>query len=261
MPRHEDAKRCPDRDTVLRLPRRTRWETDRYRRDFAGRVDDSATCGWIAAMQSVAPFVLFVGFTGFIIVAAILLGRRQARLAGENLEKLAAELGLRCTRKPPVLGVFPAMPTVDGERGGRAVRFFTFTTGSGKSRQTWQACGVRCENPQGFTFQLGTQNALSRLGTILGMQDVQVGDAAFDERFVVKTNDADFLRAALLPEVRAALLRCWASRATGAHVKLDGGEVVYAESGSFADTAVVARMKAVIEPLLALAALPEVYRK
>ena len=210
-------------------------------------------------MQGIAAFLFFIGFTGFIVGAALLLGRRQARRTSENLTELARALGLRCVQRPPVLGVFPAMPTVDGERGGRAVRFFTFTTGSGKSRQTWQACGVRCENPQGLTFQLGTQNALSQLGVLLGMQDVQVGDAAFDQRFVVKTNDPDFLRAALLPEVRTALLQCWGARATGSHVKLAGNEVVYAENGSFADTAVVDRMKAVVEPLLALAALPEVY--
>jgi hypothetical protein len=212
-------------------------------------------------MQGIAAFLFFIGFTVFIVGAALLLGRRQARRASENLTELARALGLRCVQRPAVLGVFPAMPTVDGMRGGRAVSFFTFTTGSGKNRQTWQACGVRCENPQGLTFQLGTQNALSRLGVMLGMQDVQVGDAAFDERFVVKTNAPDFLRAALLPEVRAELLRCWASRATGAHVKLAGIDVVYAENGSFADTAVVERMKAIVEPLLALAALPEVYRK
>ena len=211
-------------------------------------------------MQGIAAFLFFIGFTGFIVGAALLLGRRQARRTSENLAELARALGLRCAERPPLLGVFPLPPTVDGERGGRAVRFFTFTTGSGKSRQTWQACGVSCENPHGLTFQLGTQNALSRLGILLGMQDVQVGDAAFDERFVVKTNAPDFLRAALLPEVRDSLLQCWGARATGSHVKLAGNEVVYAENGSFADTAVVDRMKAVVEPLLALAALPEVYR-
>lgn len=210
-------------------------------------------------MQGIAAFLFFIGFTGFIVGAALLLGRRQARRTSENLAELARALGLRCAERPPLLGVFPLPPTVDGERGGRAVRFFTFTTGSGKSRQTWQACGVSCENPHGLTFQLGTQNALSRLGILLGMQDVQVGDAVFDERFVVKTNASDFLRAALLPEVRTALLQCWGSHAAGAHVKLAGNEVVYAENGSFADTAVVGRMKAVVEPLLALAALPEVY--
>jgi len=205
--------------------------------------------------------VVFVGAFVLMLGVAVLLGRRQAKRARENLAALARDLGLQLDEKPPVLGVFAQTPTLSGDHGGRALRFFTYSTGSGKNRQTWQACGVRCENPQGLTFQLGTQNALSRLGILLGMQDVQVGDAAFDARFVVKTSDADFLRAALLPEVRAALLRCWASRATGAHVKLAGNEVVYAENGSFADTAVVARMKAVVEPLLALAALPEVYRK
>ena len=96
---------------------------------------------------------------------------------------------------------------------------------------------------------------------MLGVEDVQVGDPVFDQRFVVQTNAPDFLRAALLPEIRDALLRSWSPQAMGANVKLEGGELVYSESGSFTDVAVVGRIKAILVPLAALAALPEVYRR
>ena len=211
-------------------------------------------------MHEAAGLLFFVSMTVLVLGGALLLGRRQARRARENLAALAQELGLRLEDRPPALGIFPHVPTLRGEHAGRALRVFTFTTGSGKNRQTWQALGLACANPRALTLQLGAQNVLTSLGVMFGMQDVQVGDRTFDERFVVKTNAPAYLRAALLPEMRTALLQRWPQRGMGANVKLAGGEIVYAELGSFAETGKAERMKAMLEPLSALAALPEVYR-
>lgn len=212
-------------------------------------------------MSGILGFAFFIGFCGLIVFAAFALGRRQAEKAKENLAALARELGLHLEEKPLVLGVLPQVPTASGRFGGRAIRFHSYTTGSGKHRQTWQALAIACDNSHGLILQLGTQNFLTALSVKLGMQDVKVGDPAFDERFVLKTSDPDFVCAALLPEIRAGLLANWSSRAMGANVKLEAQELIYAELGSFSDPTVTARMKALLEPLLALAALPEVYRK
>ncbi|HLP09256.1 MAG TPA: hypothetical protein VK178_13910 [Opitutaceae bacterium] len=212
-------------------------------------------------MSGILAFSVFIGFTLLIIVSAFALGRRQAEKARENLAALARELGLRLEEKPPLLGVLPQVPTASGHVGGRAIRFHTYTTGSGKHRQTWQALAIACDNSHGLILQLAAQNFLTALGVKLGMQDVKVGDPVFDERFVLKTSDPDFASAALLPEIRAGLLADWSPRAMGAHVKIEARELIYAELGSFSDPMVTARMKALLEPLLALAALPEVYRK
>jgi hypothetical protein len=210
-------------------------------------------------MDNIVAPAFFVGVLVLVLGGSVFLSRWQAKRARENLAALARDLGLQLEEKPPSLGLFPQVPTVCGERGGRALRFYTFTTGSGKQRQVWQAMGLACANPRGLSFQFGAQNVLTAFGVMLGMQDVQVGDPVFDERFVVKTNAPDFLRAALLPEIRTALLQNWAARGVGANVKLDGGELHYAELGSFAEAGVTARMRAMLEPLCALATLPEVY--
>lgn len=212
-------------------------------------------------MQNLVPLVFFHAVLVVVIGGSLVLSRWQAKKARANLVALADALGLQLNERPPVLGLFPVVPTASGRRDGRTVRLHTFTTGSGKRRQVWQALGVSCENAQGLTFVLGPQNVLTALGTLFGGQDVRVGDPAFDDRFVVRTNAVDFLRAALLPEIRALLLQRWSARGAGATVKLEGGEVVYAETGSFTETAVVERMKGMLEPLYTLAALPEVYRR
>ncbi len=49
------------------------------------------------------------------------------------------------------------------------------------------------------------KNALTGLGRALGFQDVNTGDAAFDEAYVVKCNDEDLARAWLSDDVRAAI--------------------------------------------------------
>lgn len=211
-------------------------------------------------MQNAVPVLLFFGFAALMLVWTVVMGRRQMRRTRANLAMLAADLGLELREQPPVFGFLQRTPAVAGMAGGRRLRFFTYSTGSGKNRRTWRALGLGCQNSRGLTLQLTTQGFLSGLGAALGMQDVKVGDAAFDDRFVVKTNDPEFIRAALLPEIRSALLSRWAPRVSGASVKLDRQELVYAEMGSFADLGVVARMKALLEPLQELASLPEVYR-
>ncbi len=44
-------------------------------------------------------------------------------------------------------------------------------------------------NPEGFRFTIYRKGIFSDLGKLLGMQDVEVGDAEFDEAFIIKATD------------------------------------------------------------------------
>ena len=44
-------------------------------------------------------------------------------------------------------------------------------------------------NPSGFRFSIHRASVFSYLGTLLGMQDIQVGHPEFDESFVIKGNN------------------------------------------------------------------------
>jgi len=65
---------------------------------------------------------------------------------------------------------------------------------------------VRYDRPLGVGLKLTRQGSMSGLGKLFGMQDIEVGDPAFDGRFVVKGAPEQAVRAMLTPEVRARLV-------------------------------------------------------
>ena len=208
-------------------------------------------------LGSLVPLVFFAFFVG-IIVLTVYSGVRRQRKAREQLAGLASRMGLELKRQPAVLG-FEGPATVEGQHRDRMVRFFTFTTGSGKSRVSWSATSAAVAGTGGFTLDLGPESLFTRIATKLGMQDIQIGDPEFDRQFVVKSNDAAYASAALLPEIRARLL---AERSNGAHghLAVKGGEVRYAEVGGFDDPARTARLAGMLEVACDLAEVAEVYK-
>jgi hypothetical protein len=207
------------------------------------------------------PYVLLLfaaGFVGFLALMVVSV-RRQQRRAREQLAGLAARFGLELRRQPAKLG-FESPPTVEGRHRGRQVRFFNYSTGSGKSRTTWSAVTAAVGGTGGFTLELYPENFLVRIATALGMQDIRVGDPAFDQTFVVKSNDPAYATAALLPEIRARLVEERRRGALG-HLAVKGGEVRYAEVGSFDLTARAARLGDMLDIACDLAEVAEVYQK
>ena len=49
-------------------------------------------------------------------------------------------------------------------------------------------------NPSGFRFRIYRRSGLSGLGKLMGMQDVEIGDPAFDEAFIIQGHDVAKLR-------------------------------------------------------------------
>jgi hypothetical protein len=209
--------------------------------------------------STILPPILFgLFFVGFIILAAV-LARKQERRARELLTAVAGRLGLELKRQPPKLGFEPT-PTVKGTHRGRNVRFFSYTTGSGKNRTAWCAVSAASGSTGSFTLDLCPENFLTRIATTLGMQDLSIGDAAFDEAFMIKSNDPAAAAAMLLPEIRARLLAQRQPTVNG-NLSVKDGEVRYAEHGSFDSAARVDRMAAMLELACDLAEVTEVYRK
>jgi len=207
--------------------------------------------------QALIPIAFIAFFVGMLTLA-ITLGLRQQRKTREFLTALAGRLHLELRRQPAKFGFEPT-PTVEGRYRDRQVRFYTYSTGSGKNRTAWCAVAAAVNGAAGFTLDLCPENFVFRIATGFGMQDIKVDDPAFDQAFIVKSNDPAYAAAALLPEIRAQLL---AARQRGSYgcLAIKDGEVRYGENGTFDDEAKVNRMAALLDAVCGLAEVAEVYR-
>lgn len=201
-------------------------------------------------MEVLLIVVGILGISALIVWAAVVAHRK----AEANLQALAARQGLQVVKTGSGI---TAVTSLRGQRQGKEVRFWTYSTGSGKSRRTWCAVGVRPRVAGELTFDLRPQGFSTTVMGWFGAKEIRVGDPAFDAAWFVRTNQPDFLAAALVPDIRAKLsLLGWA--AGDAEYKLDAGLVQFATLGSFGSAKVIARLEARLPVLLDLADLAEV---
>lgn len=193
-----------------------------------------------------------------MFAGAISLGVRAARRSRENLQRLADELGLRAVLPEKRRFLLAVSGSVEGDYRGRSVRIYSYVTGSGKSRTHWCAVEARAQNPGGLSFSISSENFLTRAGRAFGLQDVAVGDEAFDRKFFVRSNQPEYMRMALIPEVRARFLAGWGAGSRGG-IKAEAGTVKYSEVGSFSSGKIVARVPQILELVCDAADIVETY--
>ncbi len=191
------------------------------------------------------------------IVAALLWAARgHARKTHAMMRDFAQRAGLRVVEKT-ALG-FTWVESMEGTQAGRAVRYWTYATGSGKSRTTWVAVAVRPRAEAGLQFDLTRQSFGSKIMEMFGVKEIRVGDPAFDAAWFVRTNQPDFLAAALVPSIRARLMAERAGR-WGARYKLEHGLVQYVEQGHLSSAEVMSRLERQLPLLQELADVAEVF--
>ncbi len=174
---------------------------------------------------SVPALLMILFFIGMPILL-VRAGIKSVRRMRENFARLATNLQLQLDPPEPPSGWFSALPSVIGQRRGKQVRIHTYSTGSGKSRRTWTAAAVTPAMTGGLTFSFTRQGFGSKLGQLFGAKEITVGNREFDDAWFIATNEPDFLRAALLPELQQKF------RPFRGSFKLEKGVVTYVEQGN-----------------------------
>jgi hypothetical protein len=193
-------------------------------------------------MEKLIGVLVVVVVVGAVVVWAV---RREIK-AARNLTALASRLGLRF--RPAKENEPGAGNTVEGDFQGRPARFWTYATGSGKSRTEWVAVSVRLAGDSRLTVQLKPQGFGTKLAELFGAKEIEVGETRFDGEWFIRTNAPGTCRAALLPELRDRLMT---ARQTGSRgvFTLEKGVAAYTETGTFARETTVARLESLL-PLL-----------
>jgi hypothetical protein len=190
-----------------------------------------------------------VFFAGFVWLAV-----KQQRRAVANLQALAHRLGLHCVGRD---SLFSAAPQVQGTWQGRPVRFWNFSTGSGKSRQNWSAVAVQPRKTGAVTLELRRQGLATKVMEFFGASEVEVGDAAFDRAWFIQASHPVAVRAALVPEIRQRLTALDVQSRDGSY-KLERGWMQFSIRGEFSNAALIARLEARLPVLADLADVVEV---
>lgn len=163
-------------------------------------------------------FIIFV--VGFVI-AAIVWGAKHQKAIRENWASFAARNNMQY------------MGTTFGGMSGWynrvAIRINTITRGSGKNRTTYTQFHATIASPMPHGLVLYKEGFFSKVGKMLGGQDVQVGDAAIDNAFIIKAEDLLGAHKLLsIQQVRSALLSL-VQRHPG--LRVDGRTVMWEQTG------------------------------
>jgi hypothetical protein len=80
------------------------------------------------------------------------------------------------------------------EHGPWTVTLDTYAVSTGKVTIVYTRMRAPYVNPGGFRFTIYRKSAFSGVAKRLGMQDIEIGDASFDEGFVVQGSDPSRVR-------------------------------------------------------------------
>jgi hypothetical protein len=81
-----------------------------------------------------------------------------------------------------------------------------YTESAGETSTTYTRLRAPFVNPSGFRFRIYRKSIFSNLGKFFGMQDIEIGNADFDDAFIIQSNDPPRVRALLCNESLRAML-------------------------------------------------------
>jgi hypothetical protein len=203
----------------------------------------------------VQPEWLFLAVCMFLFAGGGYAAVRSAQRTLTRMRAFAERHGLQAAERS-ALG-FTWIESMEGVQSGRKLRYWTYTTGSGKSRVTWSAVGVEPRADGGLEFEITQQHFGSKILEFFGAKEIQVGDPVFDAAWFVRTNQPEFFAAALVPSIREQMMAAPGKTRSGQY-KLADGRVRYAEKGSWSQAGVLERLEQQVPLLQALADVAEV---
>jgi hypothetical protein len=86
---------------------------------------------------------------------------------------------------------------VEATHGEWTVTLDTYVVSTGKSTVVFTRMRAPYVNPSGFRFTIYREGFFSEIAKRFGMQDIEIGDEAFDQHFIVKSSDESQVRSLL----------------------------------------------------------------
>lgn len=151
----------------------------------------------------IATFLPIIAVVGALAIV-VFLRSMTANSRNKYFEQLARETTLKYTA-PESSWWKETFPSLEGQINGRHTTLGMFAKGGYRHRHYYTFISMETQNGN-YTLGLSREDAFSKVGKLLGGQDIEVGDEAFDKKFIVKGNDDHFIRKVLNHSLKRLLL-------------------------------------------------------
>ena len=166
---------------------------------------------------------LVIGFGPIILVIVLMTVMRRRKLARYKVWKAwSARRGFEW-HKPGKR----SQPSVTGIYKNFHVRLYGYVAGRGDNATLMSVVNVHLPVQNRTDLRVFRETFGTRLGTKLGLADVQIGDPAFDETWIVRCDDEAYARAILDPQLRGMFM----TAKDVLSVAVSGGKVIFTETG------------------------------
>ncbi len=135
----------------------------------------------------------------FVVVAAVKYQSRKRKEREAALKIVAEQLGATL-----VAGTFFKQPKLQFEYRGYPTSIEFYSTG-GKHPTLYTRLLFNLSTHPAFEVRLYPERFFSKLGKLLGGQDIQIGEEQFDPKFMIKGSSEQLVKSMLSAEVREAI--------------------------------------------------------
>lgn len=174
-----------------------------------------------------------MGFIFFLIIAgfAIYLWTKNTKASQLQWQEAASRLNLAY-----YAGGLGSLGTISGTQYGHRITISTFSKSSGNSSQVYTKFQIEYRQRVPVDMKITRQGALRSLGKVFGLQDIEVGNQAFDDHVLLKGSDPAAVRAFLSPRLQD-LIRLLVMAYDD--VTITNGHVCVNKRGRAADSAII----------------------
>lgn len=208
-----------------------------------------------------------VGVGVVVLVMLNRLNKFKEKKINEHWQWLVDTLGLQVHGGEPkfpdkaFLSWLRTPMRLEGSYRNCLLKIYNYTVSSGKNSTSYSTARIIGENPKNLSFEFHREGMFSKLGKLIGLQDIQTGDMTFDKLLIVKSNDADFIKIALLPEIKEKFITIWEQHKPHGSIRLKDAELHYDEVGTIRNAAVRERFAAIADLMADLHGTIEFYNQ
>lgn len=149
--------------------------------------------------------VIYAGMGIFFVVMWVLISKLAKRAENKLCEfyhQKYTDLAERVGGDANFDAMFHDDYFVGATLHGVDVKLDLHRTGTSQTYVDWNRAIAHFDSiPSSLSFEVLPNQSLSKLGKALGGQDIEIGVISFDDAFVIKSNDEQFIHRLLSPEL------------------------------------------------------------